>query len=129
MKTNHFEAATNQYVATKFHVLSVVGIAIVGTGALLYVFSSADEIVDDDQVFASFERDMNHRPAPAAIVTRSAIDEDILYDRINSISWTKEEKQLDANSSVGSGSGDLRCKAYGFDCHDLESAQSSKAGL
>ena len=50
--------------------------------------SSNPTPVVEDQVVASFERELNHEPGPATPARREAIDEDVLYRTINSVHWT-----------------------------------------
>lgn len=58
--------------------LIVVGIAI----AAISLRAETEE-GRDDQIVASFERELNRAPAPRKEVTRDAIEEDELYVRIN----------------------------------------------
>jgi len=46
---------------------------------------------DPDPVVQSFERELNREPAPAAPVRRDSIDEDQLYQAVNSVHWTADE--------------------------------------
>lgn len=56
------------------------------------VMAAADTIASesDDPVVASFERELNHEPAPRKAVERDDIDDDELYARINKPLQTPE---------------------------------------
>jgi len=57
---------------------------LLATLSLNIVATQADDSAQyDDQVVASFERALNHEPAPAQDVKRDDIDEDALYTLIN----------------------------------------------
>ena len=43
----------------------------------------------DDPVAASFERELNHEPAPRKETKREDIDSDELYKRVNEPLWTR----------------------------------------
>lgn len=41
---------------------------------------------------ASFEREFDRQPGPAAPVTRQAREEDALYQTVNEVHWTRESE-------------------------------------
>ena len=47
-----------------------------------------------DPVVASFERQMNHRPAPPRPARRDDIDDDVLYRTMNRIHWSVDDERL-----------------------------------
>jgi len=58
-------------------------VLIVAAIAAVYGSHSESAQPVEDQVLASFEREMRHVPAPAAAATRSSVDDDVLYDLIS----------------------------------------------
>ena len=60
--------------------------------------ATAEQITSEaDPVFQSFERELNHEPAPTAPARREAIDGDALYQAINRIHWS-EDLHADAHA-------------------------------
>lgn len=45
---------------------------------------------ESDPVIASFERELDRQPVPAAPPTGQAIEEDVLYDTVNEVHWTQD---------------------------------------
>ena len=45
---------------------------------------------ESDPVIASFERELERQPVPAAPATGHAIEEDVLYDTVNEVHWTRD---------------------------------------
>ena len=45
---------------------------------------------ESDPVIASFERELDRQPVPAAPPTGEAIEEDVLYDTVNEVHWTRD---------------------------------------
>lgn len=55
-------------------------------------------IVSEDQVFASFERELNHQTKKERPAKGEAITNDVLYAEVNSTLWTPEEDvKIDQN--------------------------------
>ncbi len=48
---------------------------------------------EPDQVQQSFERELNHEPAPPAKIRRESIDDDELYSIVNSVHWTRTDQE------------------------------------
>ncbi|MEO1245227.1 MAG: hypothetical protein AAFX56_06025 [Pseudomonadota bacterium] len=48
-----------------------------------------------DDVAASFERELNRQPVPAAPARRDALDEDVLYKMMNEVHWTEDARTPD----------------------------------
>jgi hypothetical protein len=46
-------------------------------------------------VAAGFERELNHRPVPEIPAFREAIDQDVLYRRLNRAAWSPEPGDTD----------------------------------
>ncbi len=76
--------------------MGILGGTLGVTALLLFAFTSAEEVLEDDQIVASFERELNREPTPASVVTRSTIEGDILYEAINTIHWSTFEAQVDS---------------------------------
>ena len=76
-------------------------LAVLGAMFLLGL-GLADEPAADaaDSIIQSFERELNHEPAPPAPARRESVDEDVLYKAINPLSWTEDE-QSDAEPADG----------------------------
>ena len=47
---------------------------------------------ESDPVIASFERELERQPVPAAPPTGQAIEEDVLYDTVNEVHWTQDDE-------------------------------------
>ncbi len=60
---------------------NLITAAVCAATVLAFVDSQADE--GDDQIVASFDRELNHEPGPAAEATGEAIDNDELYRAVN----------------------------------------------
>ena len=70
------------------------GAAIVAALALLAWPGEPDSSSDasgNDQVLASFERELNHSPVPARPARGESIDSDVLYRDINSVNWSRRD--------------------------------------
>lgn len=103
MTAQNLKSAALQYVAGTLTVSGFVGGVIVAMTLLLGAFANADDILEKDQVIASFERALNHDATPASAVTRSAIRDDVLYRALNAIHWsTPQEVAKAARSSTDS---------------------------
>lgn len=52
---------------------------------------SAEPVVENttDPVLDSFLRDFDHKPSPVRYPRRDAIDDDVLYETLNSVHWTR----------------------------------------
>jgi len=76
-------------------VTAFVGGIIIIRAILPLDVASAEEVIIDDQIVASFEREFNHEPASAPAVTRSAIKDDVLYKTVNTIHWSQLAEQAE----------------------------------
>ena len=81
-------------------ILAGLALAAAGVATLL---STVDPVGDQppeeipaahavDPIVEQFERELNREPGPARPVERSAIDEDELYQVVNSVHWTGEDE-------------------------------------
>lgn len=59
-----------------------------------------------DPVAASFERELNRQPVPEAASFREAIDQDVLYRRINRAGWSPEPGDTRHSQNTDSQRGD-----------------------
>ena len=57
---------------------------------LLGIATSNTAPTEPDPVLESFERELNHEPAPTARVKRDEIDNDELYELVNAVHWTQD---------------------------------------
>ncbi len=90
MTAQDLKSAALQYVVGTTSVIGFVG-TIIGISALfLFAVTSAEEVVEKDQIVASFERELNHEPPSIPTATRSAVEGDVLYQIINETSWSPE---------------------------------------
>ncbi len=69
---------------------AVLSVATIGSFALVADVSAEPPFPPQpvsasapDQIVASFEREFNHQRVPVAPVTRAAIDQDLLYQLVN----------------------------------------------
>ena len=53
-----------------------------------------------DPVLMSFERELNHEPAPATRARGESVDQDLLYRTVNSVHWTPEASDTTADQSA-----------------------------
>ena len=75
-------------------------IVTLGVSAAVYILSGATdrparEFAEVDPIVASFERELNHQRAPAARATGAAIDDDVLYEKMNKIHWSADPVDTD----------------------------------
>ncbi len=96
MTVQNTGSAALRRVARATSTMGILGGTLGVTALLLFAFASAEEVLEDDQIVASFERALNHEPTPASVVTRSAIEGDMLYETINTIHWSTFEAQVDS---------------------------------
>ena len=68
-------------------IINSVLIASVTLGA-----ANASALEPHEPVLASFERQFNHQPTPAAPATNAAIEDDALYRIVNTALWTPAEE-------------------------------------
>ena len=59
-----------------------------------------------DPIVASFERELNHVPAPSTPPLREAIDQDILYRTINRATWSSAPGRSDESDDIEITEGD-----------------------
>lgn len=88
MNTSPFVTAVTQYMAAALSIVSFVATFILIAAVLAFGISFAEESKVTDQIAASFERELNHESPPAAQVSRSAIDDDVLYKEVNETIWS-----------------------------------------
>ena len=93
MTSQNISSAVTQFFVGAISIMGFVGGIIGITAILLFSIASAEETADIDQVVASFERELNHEPPAAKIVTRSAIDDDETYRAINTIHWSTSAQE------------------------------------
>ena len=90
----------------RYHPTTAFPIAVTASAVLLVAFFTITALsgestrqtrgevpvtATEDQVRASFERELNHVPALAHRVTRESIDDDVLYQIANTVHWTEDE--------------------------------------
>ncbi len=74
-----------------------------------------------DEVTRSFQRELTREPVPTRRITRRAIDDDVLYQTINTATWTDGEEQEPAPSGVR--------LTWGFGIGMLHAGYGVNAGL
>ena len=84
--------------------ITISVLALAGLGTLALIVSARNHTPaaslspnSDDPVAASFTRELNRKPGPAAPALQSMIDEDELYHLANSPHWTGNPR----NSEIG----------------------------
>jgi hypothetical protein len=95
LKSQLTTSASHPGIALNVVILIVVSVAIV---AFVVNPSAEGTVTKTDPILESFERDMTREPTPAAPVSRDSIDEDELYETINTIQWTTD-KPVNADDS------------------------------
>jgi hypothetical protein len=91
MTARNLRSAAVQGLVTFLTATGSVCVLITITLVVVFAAESVAELLENDQVVASFEREMNHEPSPAPAPTRSVIDDDLLYRTINPTQWSMAE--------------------------------------
>ncbi len=99
MAVQNSRSAALHHVAVAMTVTGFIGGIIALTATLVFAVDSAEESVENDQIVASFERAFNDRQPTAEVVTRFAIDDDVLYKTVNTVHWSTSVDHLDRLAS------------------------------
>ena len=113
MTIKPFTKAASQRVTASISIFALVAVAISITAALFFGVSPARGSAGDDQVVASFERELNRTPGPAVATARLAIDEDGLYQRVNEIHWTTGGAGTESYAQIETSQDDRPCRNAG----------------
>jgi hypothetical protein len=129
MSADNLRSAALQYAVAAMSVTGFIGGIIVIALTLTFAVASAEDLLDDDPVVASFERELNHESPPAPMVTRSAIQDDVLYETLNTIHWSAAEAPVEVVASDDTAEMDDPALDSGLELVAADSESSGKSAL
>ena len=82
--------------------ITAAGLLIAVGGAIVNDYIRHGQQAAVDPVVAAFEREFAREPGPPARIRRESIDDDVLYQTINSIHWTTYDQPIESVETITS---------------------------
>lgn len=93
MTARNLGSAALQFVVGAISVMGFLSGIIGITAVCLFAVASAEDVIESDQIVASFERELAHEAPEHPAVAGSAVDSDILYEALGEILWSPEPQE------------------------------------